>query len=218
MDTNSGHPTFILMKNHAYQSVIFDLGAVLVDWNPRYLYKKIFATPEETEHFLENICTADWNEEQDAGRSLQDGTELLITQHPQFETQIRAFYGRWREMLGGPIPETVQILRKLKECGQFKLYALTNWSNETFPIALVEYEFLQWFDGIVVSGKEKIRKPQPDFYQLLLDRYAVNKANAIFIDDNIRNVKAAEEFGIESIHFQSSRQLLSELEQRGILN
>lgn len=210
--------TFMAMKNQAYQSVIFDLGAVLVDWNPRYLYHKIFATPEETEHFLENICTADWNEAQDAGRSLEDGTELLVSQHPQYEAQIRAFYSRWREMLAGPIPGTVQILRQLKESGAFKLYALTNWSNETFPIALMEYEFLQWFDGIVVSGKEKIRKPQPDFYQLLLDRYSVNKSSTIFIDDNIRNVKAAEEFGIESIHFQSPAQLLAELEQRGILN
>jgi len=206
------------MKNQVYQSVIFDLGAVLVDWNPRYLYQKIFATPEETEHFLANICTADWNEEQDAGRSLADGTELLVTRHPEYEAQIRAFYGRWREMLAGPIPGTVQILQQLKESGLFKLYALTNWSNETFPIALMEYQWLQWFDGIVVSGKEKIRKPQPDFYQLLLDRYAVNKSSTIFIDDNARNVKAAEEFGIESILFQSPEQLLTELSQRGLLN
>jgi 2-haloacid dehalogenase len=206
------------MKNHAYHSVIFDLGAVLVDWNPRYLYKKIFATPEEVEHFLEHVCTSDWNEAQDEGRTLQEGTDLLVSQFPEHEASIRAFYGRWKEMLGGPIPETVKILQQLKESGQYKLYALTNWSNETFPIALMEYKFLQWFDGIVVSGKEKLRKPSPDFYQLLLDRYEVNKANTIFIDDNLRNVKAAEAFGIESIHFQSSAQLEEELVKRGILN
>ena len=206
------------MKNHAYHSVIFDLGAVLVDWDPRYLYSKIFATAEETEHFLEHICTADWNEAQDEGRTLQEGTDLLIAQFPEHEVSIRAFYGRWKEMLGGPIPETVKILEQLKESGRYKLYALTNWSNETFPIALMEYKFLQWFDGIVVSGKEKIRKPSPDFYQLLLDRYEVNKSNTIFIDDNIRNVKAAEAYGIESIHFQSPAQLQEELIKRGILN
>lgn len=206
------------MKNHAYHSVIFDLGAVLVDWNPRYLYKKIFATPEETEHFLENICTSDWNEAQDGGRTLQEGTDLLVAQFPEHEESIRAFYGRWKEMLGGPIPETVKILEQLKESGKYKLYALTNWSNETFPIALMEYKFLQLFDGIVVSGKEKLRKPSHDFYQLLLDRYEVNKANTIFIDDNLRNVKAAEEHGIESIHFQSAEQLKEELVKRGILN
>ncbi len=103
----------------------------------------------------------------------------------------------------GDIPGTVEILKELKESGQFKLYALTNWSNETFPIALIEYPWLQWFDGIVVSGREKMRKPQAAFYQLLTDRHAVDKSHAIFIDDNLRNVKAAEEFGIESIHFQS---------------
>ncbi|WP_346318531.1 HAD family phosphatase [Chitinophaga sp. YIM B06452] len=207
-----------MMQNHAYHSIIFDLGAVLVDWNPRYLYSKIFATPEEVDHFLQNICTADWNETQDEGRSLQEGTELLIAEHPEYEAQIRAFYGRWKEMLGGPIPETVQILRQLKDSGRFKLYALTNWSNETFPIALMEYQFLQWFDGIVVSGKEKLRKPQPGFYQLLLDRYEVDKSTSIFIDDNFRNVKAAQEFGIESIHFLNAQQLQEELASRGILN
>lgn len=206
------------MKNHAYHSVIFDLGAVLVDWNPRYLYNKIFTTTEETEHFLEHVCTPDWNEAQDEGRTLQEGTDLLIAQFPEREADIRAFYGRWKEMLGGPIPETVKILEQLKESGRYKLYALTNWSNETFPIALMEYKFLQWFDGIVVSGKEKLRKPSHDFYQLLLDRYEVNKSNTIFIDDNIRNVKAAEAYGIESIHFQSPAQLQEELVKRGILN
>jgi 2-haloacid dehalogenase len=206
------------MKDRTYQSIIFDLGAVLVDWNPRYLYNKVFATPEETEHFLEHICTSDWNEEQDAGRSLAEGTEQLVKQHPAFEAQIRAFYGRWKEMLGGDIPETVALLQQLKASGKYKLYALTNWSNETFPIALMEYDWLQWFDGIVVSGKEKLRKPYPDFYQLLLDRYEIDKDNTIFIDDNIRNVKAAEQMGIETIHFQTSAQLEKELQQRGILN
>ncbi|WP_341840826.1 HAD family phosphatase [Chitinophaga caseinilytica] len=206
------------MKNQKYQSVIFDLGAVLVDWNPRYLYNKVFKTPEETDYFLENICTSDWNEMQDEGRSLQDGTELLVAEHPAFEAQIRAFYGRWKEMLGGDIPGTVEILKELKESGQYKLYALTNWSNETFPIALIEYPWLQWFDGIVVSGREKMRKPHAAFYQLLTDRHAIDKSQAIFIDDNLRNVKGAEAFGIESIHFQSPEQLREALLSRGILS
>lgn len=203
--------------NHTYHSIIFDLGAVLVDWNPRYLYNKIFATPEEIEDFLENVCTSDWNEEQDGGRRLAEGTEMLVKQHPSFEPQIRAFYGRWQEMLGGPIHGTVDVLQQLKASGRYQLYALTNWSDETFPIAQKEYEFLQWFDGIVVSGTEKMRKPLPEFYQLLLDRYSINKAHTIFIDDNLRNVKAAEAVGIESIHFQSPEQLSEALRKRGIL-
>ncbi|HVI48854.1 MAG TPA: HAD family phosphatase [Chitinophaga sp.] len=208
------------MKNQQskeYNAIIFDLGSVLIDWNPRYLYRKIFSTEEESEHFLQHICTSDWNEEQDAGRSLQDGTELLIARHPQHEAQIRAYYGRWKEMLRGQIDESVQILQQLKESRRYKLYALTNWSNETFPLALVEFPFLQWFDGIVVSGREKLRKPFHSFYQLLLDRYQIAAEDALFIDDNLRNVTAAEEYGIDSILFNHPDQLKSELIDKQVL-
>ncbi|WP_298732561.1 HAD family phosphatase [uncultured Chitinophaga sp.] len=201
-----------------YKTIIFDLGAVLIDWNPRYLYNKIFSTESETEHFLQHICTADWNEEQDAGRALAEATELLVSTHPQYEAQIRAYYGRWKEMLGGVIPGSVEILQQLKDSRRYKLYALTNWSNETFPIALVSYPFLQWFDGIVVSGREKMRKPYPSFYQLLLDRYGVNAREALFIDDNLRNVSGAEACGIESIHFTSPGQLKHILTEKAVLS
>ncbi|QHS62997.1 HAD family hydrolase [Chitinophaga agri] len=199
-----------------YSNLVFDLGAVLIDWNPRYLYDKVFATAAETDFFLSNICTSAWNEEQDAGRSLQDGTELLITQHPQFEAEIRAFYGRWKEMLGGPIEETVDILRELKESNQYKIYALTNWSNETFPLALVTYPFLQWFDGIVVSGREKIRKPDAAFYHLLLDRYQLEADSTLFIDDNARNIHGASACGIDGIHFTSAAALRKTLEEMAV--
>lgn len=207
------------MKNAAaktYSNIVFDLGAVLIDWNPRYLYNKIFPTAAEIDFFLANICTSAWNEEQDAGRSLQEGTELLITQFPEHEGNIRAFYGRWKEMLGGPIEETVDILRELKESNQYKLYALTNWSNETFPLALLNYPFLQWFDGIVVSGKERIRKPDAAFYNLLLDRYALDPAATIFIDDNQRNIAGAEACGIDGILFTSASQLKTTLREKAI--
>nr|WP_295864489.1 HAD family phosphatase [uncultured Chitinophaga sp.] len=204
--------------NNVYDTIIFDLGSVLIDWNPRYLYRKIFATEAEIDNFLQNICTHDWNEEQDAGRSLQEATEMLVTSHPQHEAQIRAYYGRWKEMLGGEIPGSVQLLRQLKDSGKYKLYALTNWSNETFPLALVEFPFLQWFDGIVVSGRERQRKPFPSFYQLLLNRYQVDAEHALFIDDNLRNVKAAEAQGIDSIHFVHPEQLKDVLVSKNILN
>lgn len=203
---------------NVYDTIIFDLGSVLIDWNPRYLYRKIFATEAEIDNFLQTICTPDWNEEQDAGRSLQEATEMLVSSHPAHEAQIRAYYGRWKEMLGGEIPGSVQLLRQLKDSGKYKLYALTNWSNETFPLALVEFPFLQWFDGIVVSGREKQRKPFPSFYQLLLSRYQVDAEHALFIDDNLRNVKAAEEQGIESIHFVHPEQLKDVLVSKNILN
>ncbi|MCW3467367.1 HAD family hydrolase [Chitinophaga nivalis] len=208
------------MKNQEqkeYQAIIFDLGAVLIDWNPRYLYRKIFSSEEETEDFLRNICTADWNEQQDAGRSLLEGTEQLIATHPQQANNIRAFYGRWQEMMGGEISGTVQLLQQLKNTGKYKLYALTNWSNETFPLALMQYRSLQLFDGIVVSGREKQRKPDPAFYQLLLDRYQVDAAAALFIDDNLRNVAGAENCGIDSILFTNPDQLKNELINKCIL-
>jgi 2-haloacid dehalogenase len=198
-------------------SIIFDLGGVLVDWNPDYLYRNLFADEKEMKHFLANITTPDWNEEQDAGRSLQEGTDLLVHQHPHHESNIRAFYGRWEEMLGGAMEDTVKIFRELKESGKYKIYALTNWSAETFPIALEKYDFLNWFDGVVVSGTEKMRKPAPDFYQLLLNRYGVQAQDALFIDDNHRNIVAAEKLGISSIHFTSSQQLKADLISRGIL-
>lgn len=188
-------------------TIIFDLGGVLVDWNPNYLFDKIFDNEERKSYFFENICTPDWNEEQDAGRSLKEGTELLIKRFPDWETEIRAFYGRWHEMLGGSIQGTVEILRTLKTAGHHRLYALTNWSAETFPIAWSMYEFLHWFEGIVVSGVENTRKPHPEFYQILFERYAVVPERALFIDDNYRNVKSARELGLHCVHYQSPDQL-----------
>ncbi len=198
-------------------TIIFDLGGVLIDWNPNYVFDQIFDSEERKQYFFENICTSDWNEQQDAGRSLQEGTEILVAQHPEWEHEIRAYYGRWREMLGGPIHDTVDILKQIKEADSHRLYALTNWSAETFPIAQELYDFLSWFEGIVVSGVEKTRKPFAGFYQILLDRYRVDPAKAIFIDDNFRNVKAASSLGIHGIHFQSPTQLKKELKDSNIL-
>lgn len=192
-------------------TIIFDLGAVLIDWNPHYMYRTIFKDEEEMKNFLDTVCTSDWNEEQDAGRPLQEATELLVQQFPEHEDNIRAFYGRWREMLGDAFWDTVEIFKQLKETGKYKIYALTNWSAETFPVALERYEFLHWFDGIVVSGTEKMRKPTPEFYQILLDRYNVNADEALFIDDNYRNILAAEKLGIKSIHFTSAEELQKKL-------
>ena len=198
-------------------TIIFDLGAVLIDWNPHYMYRTLFDKEEEMKDFLATITTSDWNEEQDAGRSLQEGTEHLVQQFPEHEANIRAFYSRWDEMLGDALEGTVEILGQLKESGKYKIYALTNWSAETFPIALERFEFLSWFDGIVVSGAEMLRKPTPEFYNILLDRYRVNPAEALFVDDNYRNILAAEHLGIKSIHFTTPEALAEILHQMLIL-
>ena len=193
------------------EAIIFDLGGVLIDWNPRHVYRTIFDSEEKIDWFFNNICTNDWNEKQDEGYLLSAATEELVEQYPEWEAEIRAYYDRWIEMLGGPMHETVNILRDLNQQEHLSLYALTNWSHETFPVALERFDFLQWFDGIVVSGEEKTRKPFPEFYQKLLERYNIDPARAIFIDDNLRNVKAAEDAGIKSIHFLNAEQLSEEL-------
>lgn len=192
-------------------TIIFDLGAVLIDWNPRYLYRKIFKTEEEIDWFLENICTHDWNEKQDAGRPFEEATEELVLTHPQHEEAIRAWYGRWKETMNGPISESVDIFKELKESRHYKIYALTNWSAETFPWALEKFDFLHWFDGIVVSGIEKTRKPFPEFFQILFDRHNVNPATALFIDDNLRNIEGGKAVGLPGIHFVSPAQLREDL-------
>jgi 2-haloacid dehalogenase len=198
-------------------TIIFDLGGVLVDWNPAYLYRKIFDTPREVDYFLHHICTPEWNEEQDAGRSLQAGTELLVSRYPEYETAIRAFYSRWEEMLGGAIEGTLKILNQLHSRHPYRLLALTNWSQETFPIAEERYDFLQFFEGILVSGREGLKKPDPKIYQLLIDRYQLTPENSVFIDDNLRNVNAAQEQGLQAIHFHSPPQLKEELSKLNIL-
>ena len=198
-------------------TIIFDLGGVLIDWNPAYVFDKLITDEAKRKQFFAEICTAEWNEEQDAGRTIKEATEMLVDQHPEWQEYIEAYYGRWEEMLGGPIQETVEIFKELKKTGRYKFYALTNWSAELFPIALDRYDFLHWFDGRLVSGEERLRKPFPEFYQLLLDRFNIKKEEAIFIDDNLRNAEAAQTFGIETIRYISPAQLREELRQKNIL-
>ena len=211
---------FFLFKNHSMahiHTIVFDLGGVLVDWNPYYVYRKIFSDEADIRSFFENVCTSDWNEEQDAGRSLREGTELLVNRFPEYEPQIRAYYDRWEEMLGGPIAGTVEILKELKQKPHLKTYALTNWSAETFPIALGRYDFLHWFNGRVVSGEEKTRKPFPTIYQTLIDRFSIQPENALYLDDNVRNLHPAKELGFSVHHFTTPEAFRKELLELGVL-
>ena len=198
-------------------TIVFDLGGVLIDWNPDYVFKKIFSTEKELQWFYKNICTSDWNEEQDAGRPIKEGTDLLVDKFPDQEKNIRAFYDRWEEMLGGPIHETVDVFRELKTNGSYKTYALTNWSAETFPVALARYDFLHWFNGRVVSGEEKTRKPFIEIYETLVKRFSIDPSTSIYTDDNVRNLHPAKELGFTTIHFQSPQQFRNELTQLRVL-
>jgi len=197
------------------ENVIFDFGGVLVDWNPRYLYLDYFKNESEMENFLHSVCTDEWNIEQDRGRSLAEGTRLLQEKFPEFHSLIQLYYDKWEVMLHGDIPETVSLLYKLKQ--KFSIYGLTNWSAETITIAYERFPFFKEFNGIVVSGEEKMIKPDKRLYHILLDRYNLKAKNTIFIDDNIKNIKAAEELGMNAIHFKSSSQLEAELHSIGAL-
>jgi 2-haloacid dehalogenase len=197
--------------------VIFDLGGVLIDWNPEYVYLKIFNGDRvRMKWFFDEICTMDWNENQDAGYSLQQATEERVKLFPEYEELIRIYYGRWEEMLGNQIDGTVTILKQLIDNPNYKVLALTNWSAETFPIALERFDFLQWFEGIVVSGTEKMRKPFNEIYELTLNRFNIEASQSLFIDDNARNVEAAKKMGINTIHFNNPRQLKYELKSLNI--
>ena len=195
------------MNLDTVDTLLFDLGGVLIDWNPRYVFRQIFDTEAEVEYFLNHICTSDWNEQQDAGRSLQEATTSLLLKHPEYADPIRAYYGRWEEMLGGPIEETVALLRQLRDSQKYGLFALTNWSAETFPVAWERYDFLQWFSDILVSGREKLKKPDPAIYQLAIQRFALQPEKTLFIDDNAGNVEAAQGEGMQAYHFQGAEGL-----------
>jgi 2-haloacid dehalogenase len=196
---------------NVYDTIIFDLGAVLIDWNPRYVYRKMFVTEDAMEYFLSEICTSHWNEQQDAGRPFAEATQILTAQYPHYTREIAAYYGKWVEMLAGPIMPSVEMFTKLKESKKYKIVALTNWSAESFPIALEMYDFLHWFDGILVSGDENLKKPDPAIFELLLDRYDIDRSKAVFIDDNLKNFEAATQLGIKSIHFLNPNQCRKDL-------
>ncbi len=204
--------------NGATDAVVFDLGGVLIDWDPRYLYRKLIPDdPARIEWFLATVCTGEWNEEQDAGRPFAEGVALLCRRHPEHEALIRAYDERWPEMLNGAFPQTVAILEGLHRRGRRPLYALTNWSAEKFPVARERFAFLDWFDGIVVSGELGLRKPDPRIFRHLLERFALRPAATVFIDDSARNVEAARALGLDAILFTTAAALRAALAERGLL-
>lgn len=191
------------------ENVIFDFGGVLVDWNPRYLYRDYFQKESEMESFLHSVCTEEWNLEQDKGRSLAEGTLILQEQFPQFHSLIQLYYDKWEVMLNSDFPETVSLMYKLKE--KNNLFGLTNWSAETITVAYARFPFFKEFNGIVVSGEEKMIKPDVRIFQVLLDRYGLIADNTVFIDDNIHNINAANEIGFQTIHYINPGKLEAEL-------
>jgi 2-haloacid dehalogenase len=198
-------------------AVVFDLGGVLIDWNPRHLYRKLFpGDAAGMERFLATVCTQEWNERQDAGRSFAEAAALRKAEHPAEAALIDAYFARWPEMLGGAIDGTVEILAELRR-RDVPLYALSNWSAETFPHGLGRFDFLHWFRDRVVSGEVGLIKPDPRIYRLLLERNRLAAADAVYIDDVRRNAEAATALGFHGIHFTGAAALRQELEAIGLL-
>jgi 2-haloacid dehalogenase len=199
-------------------TVVFDLGAVLIDWDPRYVYRDLFPGDEAgMEAFLADVTSATWNHQMDAGKPWADAIAELVAIHPERRELIEAYWTRWSEMLHGDIPDTVAILRELRDRGEVRLFALTNWSAETFPVARERFAFLGWFEGIVVSGEEGIAKPDPEIFELLLERHGIEPGGALFIDDRPENVAAAETCGMVGTVFRDPEALRAELVARGLL-
>jgi 2-haloacid dehalogenase len=196
---------------------VFDLGGVLIDWNPRYLYRKLFdGKTEAMEEFLATVCTQSWNELQDAGRPFADAGASLKLVHPHKGQLIDAWFRRYDEMLAGPISGTVDILTNLNSRG-VPLYALSNWSAETFPAALERFEFLKWFRGVMLSGEVKLLKPDPRIFELFLATFAIDPALTVYIDDRRPNVEAAMGFGMHGILFTDAAALRNELIGLGLI-
>jgi len=198
------------------QTIVFDFGGVLVDWNPRYFYRSVFSSESEMEWFLAHVCNTSWNLRHDRGIRFEDNWQELAQKYPQYETQIKQYYTGWPRMLRGEIPGACALIDELKAHG-YKLYGLTNWSAQTFPIALKRFEIFHKLDGIVVSGQEKYVKPEPEIYQILLQRYHLQAKDCVFIDDNQDNLAAAKKLGFDTIHFENMVQLKTALASRQIL-
>jgi len=200
----------------AIKNIIFDFGGVVMDWNPRYFFKDYFNDDEKMEYFLKNITTDEWNIEQDRGRTLAEGTAIQVANFPEWEKEIRAYYDNWTTMLKSEIADNVAVLRKL-EYSEYELFGLTNWSAETFPYAVKNYDFFSIFKGkIVVSGTEKLIKPNPEIWHVLLNRYQIKAEESVFIDDNFKNIEVAKSLGFICIHIKEDTDLEKELRDLGI--
>jgi len=197
-------------------TVVFDLGGVLIDWDPRHLYRKLFADPDEMESFLAEVTTAEWNAHQDAGRPWADAVETLVAEYPERRELIEAFHRRWPEMLAGAIPGTVDVLTDLRATG-IRLVALSNWSTEMFPIAQERFDFLAWFEGILISGEVGVNKPDRRIFEHLVERFAIDPAAALFVDDSLANIDAARAFGLGAIHFTDAHALRRDLIELALL-
>lgn len=198
------------------QNIIFDFGAVLVDWNPRYLYGPYFNDEQKLNYFLETVCPYEWNTTVDAGRSTEEAMDERVALYPEWEKEIHMYYRSWIKMMGDHIEGMLSIVKELKEKG-YKLYGLSNWSKETFPLIVDDYEVFSYLEGYVVSGFEGVKKPDPKIYNILMERYHLNPEECLFIDDSPANIDAGRAVGIQGILFTDAQSLRAQLESSHML-
>ena len=200
----------------AVTTIIFDFGAVLVDWNPHRMLDKYFGSVEKADWFIKNVCTSEWNTEMDGGKPFAQGIAERSAIYPEYAADIQAYYDRWIEMIGGEIPGMREMVAELKEKG-YKLYGLTNWSAEAFCLVRNEFPVFGLLDGMLVSGEEHLLKPSPEIFQRLVDRFGLTPSECLFIDDNAANVEGSIAFGIPAIRFFGVDSLREDLRERGII-
>ncbi|WP_245443257.1 HAD family hydrolase [Labrys okinawensis] len=199
------------------EAVVFDLGGVLIDWNPLYLYRRLLPDEEAARRFLAEVCTPAWNGQFDAGKPFAEGVAELSAEFPHHGELISAFHTRWPEMLGGAIEGTVAILEELRRA-EVALHAISNWSSETFPIAAERYAFLSYFEVLIVSGERKLAKPDPAIFELFLQETGLSATACVFIDDNAENIATASRLGFKAIRFRDPETLRRDLGALGLLS
>lgn len=192
------------------KNIVFDFGGVLLDWNPRYLYRQYFKTEEEMENLFAKVGLYDWNATLDAGKPFAEGVKELQDRFPEYAKEIQLFDDEWRRTVKGCFPESVALLKKLK-AGGLGIYGLSNWSWEKAEGLIKEYDFFKLFDGMVISGIEKVSKPDPKIYQILLNRYHLQAEECVFIDDNAANIQAADALGFNAIVFDDIHNVTDKL-------
>jgi 2-haloacid dehalogenase len=199
----------------AIKNIVFDFGGVLIDWNPRYFYKNVFRDNSEMEFFLKEICNSQWNMKTDAGLSFSEATKELQNQYPKYRSEIELYHMNWEKMISGEIIENTGLLEILK--AKYRLFGLTNWSAEAFPVAFEKYSFFKHFEGIVVSGQVRMVKPNKDIYELLLTRYGLKAEESLFIDDNAANIQTAKELSFLTIHVNGNQLVREQLLKFGLI-
>ena len=189
---------------------LFDLGGVFFDWDPNHFYKNVFDNVDERTYFLTEVCNDQWNFQQDAGRTIAEAELELIPKFPHYEKEIKMYYKNHRKMIRGVFEKSVNILKKLKD-KNYECYVLSNWSAETFEGMTIDYPFLMLFDGLLISGEDKLIKPDEAIYQLAKNRFNLNPEKTVFIDDKLENIEAAKRLNFKTIHLTNPKTIKTEI-------